>query len=68
MTEQYFTLKFIQEYIVPLILILLAVVIFLVVWAVSRFSTKWGEREKRINDRLWKKYEEREVRKNGDNT
>lgn len=60
MTEQYFTLKFIQEYIVPLIIILLAVVFFLIGWAASRFSNKWEEREKKINDRLWKKIEERE--------
>lgn len=60
MAEPYFTLKFIQEFIVPIILILLAVVSFLIGRAVSKFSIRWEEREKRINDRLWKKYEERD--------
>lgn len=64
MAEPYFTLKFIQEFIVPIILILLAVVFFLIGWAVSKFSIKWEEREKKINDRLWKKYEEKEKQSN----
>lgn len=60
MAEPYFTLKFIQEFIVLIILILLVEVSFLIGWAASRFSNKWEEREKKINDRLWKKIEERE--------
>lgn len=66
--EKYFELRMWQDYIIPAILIMLLVASFLIGWAVSRFSIKLEEREKRINDRLWKKFEEMEEdgKANGD--
>jgi len=58
--ELYFKLKMITEYILPFIILLSFILLCGVLVGTGYCAQKWEERERRINDKLQKKYEERE--------